>query len=82
MIAKDLLLHTVVRACRLLTRGFGSGDERDAVCCGEVGEFCEGLDVRSGWLDDVLVLVQERPDLVSGLGDGADGDAEQLGGDA
>jgi len=31
----------VDRACRFLTRGFGSQDERDAVCCGEIGEFSD-----------------------------------------
>jgi hypothetical protein len=54
-------------ACRLLTRGFRSRDERDVVCCGECGEFGEGLDLDSGRLDDVAALVQERPDLPLGL---------------
>jgi len=56
-----------LRACRELTQGFGSRDERDAVCCGERGESCKGLDVCSGRLDDVPALVQERPDLRSAL---------------
>ena len=40
------------------------------MCCGERGESCKGLDVCSGRLDDVPALVQERPDLALGLGDG------------
>src|ERR1035438_5350354 len=70
------LITMPLRACRLLTRGFGSRDECDAVCCGELGEFWKGLDVCSGRLDDVPALVQERPDLALGLGDGAGDDAE------
>jgi hypothetical protein len=51
-------------ACRFLTRGFGSRDERDAVCCGEIGEFSEGLDVRSGRLEDVPALGLDRAGAV------------------